>query len=152
MASPTWVIVTAPAQLSDAVTEPVLGAGTLLAQETVMGAGQVIVGGVLSNTTMICAQVEEFPHSSVAIYTREMSNLLVHVILVILSPPCVTVTKPQLSLTVTPPVNTGGTSLAHCTVTPGGQIMAGGVVSSFVIVCTQELTFPQASVAVQVRS
>ena len=67
MASPTWVIVTVPAQLSDAVTEPVFGAGTLLAQETVMGAGHVMVGGVLSKTTMICAQVVEFPHSSVAI-------------------------------------------------------------------------------------
>ena len=83
---------------------------------------------------------------------RAISNLLAHVILVVSSPIWVTVTKPQLSLTVTPPVKIGGTSLAHSTDTLDGQMMEGGVVSSMVMICTQEPVFPHASVEVQVLS
>lgn len=66
MTSPPFVTVTTPAQLSEAVIDPGSGAGTSLAQDTVIGAGQVKVGGVSSKTTMICAQVAVLPHSSVA--------------------------------------------------------------------------------------
>ena len=64
---------------------------------------------------------------------RAISNLLAHVILVVSSPIWVTVTKPQLSLTVTPPVKIGGTSLAHSTDTLDGQMMEGGAVSSMAV-------------------
>jgi hypothetical protein len=42
----TKVIVGEPPQLSDDMTLPAFGAGTLEAQVTVMGAGHVILGGV----------------------------------------------------------------------------------------------------------
>jgi hypothetical protein len=62
----TKVIVATPPQLSDAVTEPIFAGGTKLAHETVTGPGQVIVGGVISFTVMICAQVALLPQMSVA--------------------------------------------------------------------------------------
>jgi hypothetical protein len=55
-----------PAQLSEAVADAGFGAGTWLAQVTVILAGQVMVGGVSSNTTMTWAHVAVLPHSSVA--------------------------------------------------------------------------------------
>ena len=54
--SPTKVTVTAPPQLSDAVTEPMLGAGTCEKHWTAHGAGQVIDGGVVSLTVIVCVQ------------------------------------------------------------------------------------------------
>jgi hypothetical protein len=61
------LIVTAPAQLSVAVTSAVFGAGTAEAQLTVIGAGQVITGGVWSFTVIICVHSEKLPHTSVAL-------------------------------------------------------------------------------------
>jgi hypothetical protein len=46
-------MVTAPAQLSDAVTLLMLTGGTWLAQETVTGGGQIMDGGDASKTFMI---------------------------------------------------------------------------------------------------
>ena len=60
------VRVTVPPQLS-LVGRFVAGGGTLLAQLTVILAGHVIDGGMLSKTVMVCAQVAELPHSSVAL-------------------------------------------------------------------------------------
>lgn len=54
-----------PVQLSLVVTLAGFGAGTWNAQVTVMFAGHVIVGGVLSNTVITCWQVLELPQSSV---------------------------------------------------------------------------------------
>ena len=54
-----------PEQLSLVVTLAGFGTGTWLAHCTVNGAGQVSVGGVLSNTVMICTHVAELPHASV---------------------------------------------------------------------------------------
>ena len=68
MTSPTWVTVTTPPQLSAVMTAPVLTAGTSFAQETVVLAGQVMVGGVTSLTVMTCVQVAELPQASVARY------------------------------------------------------------------------------------
>ena len=53
MISFTQVMVAAPPQLSVAVTPAVLTAGTSPAQATVRFAGQVKVGGTLSNTVMV---------------------------------------------------------------------------------------------------
>ena len=64
--SPMKVTVTAPPQLSPVVTAVVFAAGTRLAQVTVTLAGQVMVGGVLSNTLNVWAQVAVFPQASVA--------------------------------------------------------------------------------------
>ena len=57
----------APGQLSVAVTDAILTAGTLAAQLTVTGAGQVNVGGVWSFTVIICVQSVKLPHTSVAL-------------------------------------------------------------------------------------
>jgi hypothetical protein len=43
------------------------------------------------------------------------------------------VTLPQVSLAI-PLVTGGGTSAKHCTVTSGGQVIVGGVVSTTVMV------------------
>ena len=67
MTSPPGVTVTEPPQLSEVVTDIVLTGGTSLAQETVTGAGQAIVGGVASKTEMTCVHVDELPQTSVAI-------------------------------------------------------------------------------------
>lgn len=91
-----------PLQLSLAVTLPVLGAGTWLAQVTVTAGGQLIVGGVPSNTVMTCVQVAVLKHASVARYVRVIINLLAQVILIVTSPRCAMVTlPPQLSELVT---------------------------------------------------
>ena len=65
--SPTCVTVTAPPQLSDAVTEPMFGAGTSEKHWTPTAAGQVIDGGVVSLTVIVCVQVRVLPHASVAL-------------------------------------------------------------------------------------
>ena len=64
--SPMKVTVTAPPQLSVAVTAVVLCGGTSEKHCTVDGAGQVSTGGVVSLTVIICVQVFMFPHASVA--------------------------------------------------------------------------------------
>jgi hypothetical protein len=65
--SPTWDITTAPTQLSVAVTNAKLTAGTAAAQLTVTAGGQaVIVGAVRSFTVIICVQVAVLPATSVA--------------------------------------------------------------------------------------
>ena len=69
-----WLVVTSetkvttgapPPQLSLVVIPSTFGAGTSDAQVNVTFAGQVIVGGVLSNTTIVCVQVAELPQTSV---------------------------------------------------------------------------------------
>ncbi len=54
-------------QLSVAVTRLVSGAGTSLMHSKVRSAGQVICGGVMSSTVIVCAHVAVFPQLSVAI-------------------------------------------------------------------------------------
>ena len=53
----TKVTSTAPPQLSEAVTEAMFGAGTSEKHWTVTGPGQVIDGGVVSLTVIVCVQV-----------------------------------------------------------------------------------------------
>ncbi len=65
--SPSDETVTAPPQRSEAITDPIaIGGGTLLAQSTTIETGQIMLGGVISFTVIICAQVLELPHKSVA--------------------------------------------------------------------------------------
>src|SRR5688572_11605558 len=108
--SPTCVIVGVPLQLSEAVTLAVLTAGTWLAHSTVTLAGHVIVGAVLSNTVIVWAHVAEFPHTSVAVYTLVIVNLLIHVIFVMTSLlTVITAIPPQLSVEVTEAILGAGT-------------------------------------------
>src|SRR5438876_10449761 len=63
--------VTAPPQLSLVVTLLVSGAGTRLAQLTVRLVVQVMLGGLVSWTVMVWAQVALLPHRSVAPRSEE---------------------------------------------------------------------------------
>ena len=63
------------------------------------------------------------------------------------SPTNVTVTAPQLSVAVTLEISGLGTFPEHCTVTGGGQVIVGGVLSLTVMICVQVALLPQASVA-----
>jgi hypothetical protein len=64
----------AGSQLSLAVAVPVTAGLVPLPQSTLMGAGQLITGAVLSCTEMSCVQLELFPQSSVAVQVRVMVN------------------------------------------------------------------------------
>ena len=72
MASPTWVTVTIPPQLSVVVTLPVFTAGTSDAHDTETPAGQVNVGTALSSTVIVCRHVLVLPHASVAVHVLLM--------------------------------------------------------------------------------
>ena len=61
-------VTTGVEQASLAITDPIIGTGTRLAHCTVTGAGQVMVGGVISCTTMVRLQVAVLPQSSVAVH------------------------------------------------------------------------------------
>ena len=63
--SPTQVITGVP-QLSLAVTDEMSGAGTAVIHSTVMSVGQVIEGGVMSSTVMVCTHVAVLPQLSSA--------------------------------------------------------------------------------------
>ena len=56
----------------------------------------------------------------------------------------------QASEAVTEVIFGAGTKEAHCTVTAGGQVMVGGVISCTPIVRLQVAELPQSSVAVHV--
>ena len=63
--SPTQVMPGVP-QLSLAVTDVMSGAGTAVMHSTVTSAGQVIEGGVMSSTVMVCSHVAVLPQLSSA--------------------------------------------------------------------------------------
>ncbi len=130
--SPCHVTVTKP-QLSVAVTRPVFATGTSATHSTVTGPGQVIDGGVLSSTVIVCVQSAKFPHASVARYVRTMVPPQAPPERAV-SPSQLTVTAPQLSDAVTSPVFAGGTLARQSTVTGPGHPIDGGVLSSTVIV------------------
>jgi hypothetical protein len=75
-----------------------------------------------------CEHVAVFPHASVALYVRVIVNLFAQVKFEMTSFSNVTeADPPQLSLVVTVAGFTGGTWLAHMTVTFCGQDIKGGV-------------------------
>ena len=110
---------------------------------------QVIVGGVLSNTTMVRLQIAVFPQSSVAVQVRVTLYVPGH------DPWVVTSLKVMATLASHASVAVGAT---HAGVE--GQLIGvlcvahnivGGVLSTTTIVRLHEAVFPQSSVAVQVR-
>src|SRR6266446_10455884 len=150
--SPCQLTVTAPPQLSLVVTLFVSGAGTWLAQLSVRLVGQVMFGGLVSLTVIVCVQVALLPHWSVARYVRLTTNCPGQLLELIESPCQLTVTAPpQLSLVVTLFVSGAGTWLAQLTVRLVGQVMFGGLVSLTVMVCMQVALLPHWSVARYVR-
>jgi len=121
---------TPPPQLSDTITLAVFTGGTNEAQETVTGAGHVILGAIISFTVITWVQVELLPHTSVARYVLVTTNLFTHGPEVITSFTKVTVTvPPQLSLVTTKLVFGAGTSVEHDTVIGAGHVILGAVKS-----------------------
>ena len=128
------------------------GAGTSLAQATVMPDGQVIVGGTLSNTVIICAHVAVLKHSSEAVYVRVKVYRFAQVWFVITSIGKPTTTTPlQLSDAVTSSGSAGKTSVEQFTVILAGQVIVGGMLSLTKICCMHEAVLPHASTAWYVR-
>src|SRR5687768_3987546 len=134
---------------SVAVTEDGSGAGTVgLHPGRFTVAGQVIVGGVVSIVLVIvCVQSAVFPHASVARYVLVVVST--HPVILTASLINVTVGVPHASVAVTDPgLGAGTAGLQPGRFTVGGQVIAGGVVSTvLVIVCVQSAVFPHASVA-----
>ena len=64
------VIVTVAEQASVAVAVPVAAGAVDAAQETDTLAGQVMVGGVVSTTFIVCTQLLKLPQASVALQVR----------------------------------------------------------------------------------
>lgn len=150
--SPTNATVTAPPQLSDALTPVVFCAGTDEEQVTVMLTGQLIVGACVSFTVINCAQVAVLLHKSAALNVRVIVYLLAQLTLLVTSLTNVTVaTPPQLSPAVTPVVVCAGTALEQLTVAFVGQLMVGATLSNTVMICAQVAVLLHKSVARNVR-
>ncbi len=65
-----WLIVGWGSQLSVAVALPVALGSVEALQSTVVSAGQLIFGAVVSTTLMVCAQLAVMPQVSVAVQVR----------------------------------------------------------------------------------
>ncbi len=142
--------VAAPPQLSVETIEPGLAAGTWLAHDTVMSVGQIMEGGVLSKTVMICEQLAVFPHASVARYVLVNVNRFVQVCAETTSLINDTVAAPpQLSVAVMRAGFGAGIWLVHCTLTVGGHVIAA-TLSMTVYVIAHVAEFPTPSSAVYV--
>ena len=83
MTSPAKATVTTPPQLSAALIPTVVWVGIDVAQVTVTGAGQLMVGATLSNTVIVCAQVAVFEQASLAMKVRTTVNLLAQITFVV---------------------------------------------------------------------
>src|SRR6478736_6036789 len=109
---------------------------------------QVIVGGVISCTTIVPLQVAVFPQSSVAVQVRVVLYVPVHVPGVETSEK-VTVTVRSHASVAVGGVNTGVAGHAIGVVCVA-HVIVGGVISCTTIVPLQVAVFPQSSVAVHV--
>src|SRR5881409_609038 len=136
-------------QASTAVATPVLAGSVLAGHSSTLLGGQVIVGGVVSTTSIRWTHVAVRPASSVAFQVRRIVR--VPAIPAVTESVKVTVAVPQASRPVATPVLAGSVLAGHSSTLFGGQAMVGGVVSTSSIFCTQVAVKPQASVAVHVR-
>src|SRR6266571_3972658 len=109
-----------------------------------------MTGGVVSRTVIVWMQLFLLPQASVAVQVRAMT--LVPPQLVVTESLKLRLTELQPSSAVATPVKLVRVSAGHSSARSGGQVMSGGVVSRTVMVCTQRLLLPQASVAIQVRA
>lgn len=103
-------------------------------QSIVTFGGQVIIGGVLSSTKMVCTQLLELPQSSAATHVLEMVRSCGHEPATVTSLKVNVAVASQLSVAVGLPVLAGAVLAVHCTVVFAGQVITGGVLSSRKIV------------------
>src|SRR6187549_3138425 len=109
---------------------------------------QVIVGGVISCTTIVRLHVAVFPQSSVAVHVLVVLYVFGHEPGVLTSENVIVTLRSQVSVAVGG-VNTGtaGQLTGVVCIT---QVIVGGVISCTTIVRLQVAVFPQSSVAVHV--
>jgi hypothetical protein len=113
--------------------------------------GQVISGGVLSSTMIVCTQILLLPQSSVALQVLNMVYSWEHCpVPAVTSLNVIVGVASQRSVAVAVPVLAGSVLAVHSMMRPVGQVMIGGILSSIVIVCVHVLLLPQSSVALQV--
>jgi hypothetical protein len=125
--SPTCVTTIDESQMSDVVTELVFGAGTWEKHWTLTAPGQVIDGGVVSMIVMTCVQGSEtLPEESVPIHVRMIAVPAQFVMPA--ASVWLNVTGLQ-SIAVGVPVADGSVDEPHSTLTLGGHVITGGVVS-----------------------
>src|SRR5678809_1025818 len=134
-------------QVSDAVGGVNTGvAGQLIG---VVCVTQVIVGGVISCTTIVRLQVAVFPQSSVAVHVLVVLYVFGHEPGVDASENVMATLGSQVSVAV------GGVKTGNAGQLTGvvcvTHVIVGGVISCTTIVLLQVAVFPQSSVAVQVR-
>src|SRR6187551_2155817 len=143
----TNVMVTVASQASVAVG----GVNTGKAGQVtgVVCATHVIVGGVMSCTTIVPVQVAVFPQSSVAVHVRVVLYAPTHDPGVVASTNVIVTVASQASVAVGG-VNTGNAGQLTGVVC-ATQVIVGGVISWTTIVPLQVAVLPQSSVAVQVR-
>lgn len=103
--------------------------GSLL---TVIFAGQLIVGSIVSKTVITCEQVVMFEHRSVAVQVLVITSVLPQPGEEESAKDIVTV--PQRSVPVAVPVFAGEVSSPHSKVIFGGQPIVGSTVSTTVII------------------
>ena len=148
-ASLTKVTVGVP-QASLAVTDAMLGAGTVALQPSARVAGQVMDGGVTSTVLVIvCVHTAVLPHGSVARYVLVVVSVQPARFTASLTK--VTVGVPQASVAVTEVISAGGTVALQPSARIAGQVITGGVLSLVhvtVLIAVAEL--PQPSEAVKV--
>jgi hypothetical protein len=115
--------------------------------------GQVMDGGELSSTTMVCTHcVLVFPQSSVAFHVREIVYSCAQVGELVMTSVCVMAGfRSQSSVAVARPVLAGSVLEVQDMVTFAGQVITGSTLSTTTIVCRQVLELPQSSVTIQVR-
>src|SRR3989442_1104004 len=108
--------------------------------------GQMMTGAVVSATVMVCEAVEVWPQASVAVQVRTCTTGQVPLLL----SAKVNVAVPHVSEAVgEAKTGTAGHSIV---LGPGTALIVGGVVSATLMVCEVVAVWPQASVAVQVRT
>ena len=149
MVTSVEVIVGVVSQLSVAVATPFAPPGAVLAVHWIVRfGGQVITGGVLSSTKMVCRHVLELPHTSVARHVLLMVYSCGHAPPTVTSVDVMVIVPAQLSVAVAVPLVPPGAVLAvHSIVRFGGHVMTGGVLSKIVINCVQVAELPHTSVA-----
>src|SRR5437867_2372302 len=123
-------IVTAAAQLSVAVAEPVLAGSVGLPHCSSRSGGQVMVGGVVSTNVMCWTQVAVLPQPSVAFQVRSIPARPVQPAGVPMSVKTMVTGATQLSVAVAEPMTVGSVELPHWSCLSGGQVITGGVVST----------------------
>jgi len=119
-----------PSQASVAVAVPVLAGSVMASQSIVTSSGQLIIGGVLSSTKMVCTQLLELPQSSAATQVRVIVRSCGHDPATVTSLNVNVAVASQLSVAVGLPVLAGNVLAVHCTVVFAGQVITGGVLSS----------------------